>query len=200
MECNAIRHLPEITKDWWEKASYQISWLRDDNENPLQHEGVSTMIDKMLTSCHFKSGNDKIGRWTWKMYRGKRNTLTTIIPTYRPCHSDAEGLVEMQQLRYLREHGEKDNDPHEQYDEDLKEFVERFLDQDHKIIVMGDFNLPISKMRPFLSDNIFCNMFFDTPLLGGPSSTLTKNLFPWPPSSSIHEHPYTHKCISVAHQ
>ena len=59
------KKLPELTKEWWEKASYQLAWLRDDDAYHQQYGGVATVIDKILRSCKYKSGNDKMGRWTW---------------------------------------------------------------------------------------------------------------------------------------
>ena len=63
------KKLPELTKEWWEKASYQLAWLRDDDTYHQQYGGVATVINKILTSCKYKSGNNQIGRWTWSTFR-----------------------------------------------------------------------------------------------------------------------------------
>ena len=62
------KKLPELTKEWWEKASYQLAWLRDDDTYHQQYGGVATIMDKTLTSCKYKSGNDKMGQWTWSTF------------------------------------------------------------------------------------------------------------------------------------
>ena len=62
------------------------------------------------------------------------------MSAYHLCKLDEEGSVEMQQLCYLRDHDIDDIEPHE--DDDLMNMLDYFLDKGHKIILMGDFNLP----------------------------------------------------------
>ena len=77
--------------------------------------------------------------------------MTTVISAHQPWQSEAEGPVEMQELCYLQEKGETKKDPHEKYDEDLKDLVKEFNAQGHNIILMGDFNLPIHEVNSFTS-------------------------------------------------
>jgi len=148
---NKVHHteqIRELTKGWWEKPSYQLSWLRDHDDESFQFGGVATITSKYITSCRFKHGEDIMGRWTWVTLRGKRGIKTTIISTYRPCKSANEQSVEMQQLQFLRNKGDI-TDPHDRFDNDLKSLIEEKLDNEHKIILLGDFNVPITKSNKF---------------------------------------------------
>ena len=54
----------------------------------------------------------------------------------------------MQQLQYLRDKG-INSDPHDTFDADLKHLLETKLDDNHQIILMGDFNVPMDETNPF---------------------------------------------------
>ena len=56
-----LQHLCELTKGWWERPSYQLGWLRDNDSAQSQYGGIATIATKHLTSCRFKHGVDKIG-------------------------------------------------------------------------------------------------------------------------------------------
>ena len=142
------QHIKELTKGWWEKPSYQLAWLKDHDQSPAQYGGIATITSKQITSCRFSHDVDKMGRWTWTTLRGKRGIQTTIITAYRPCKSSNVNAVETQQLQYLRNAGIH-TDPLETFDTDLKKLIENKLDNNHKIILMGDFNIPMNKNNSF---------------------------------------------------
>ena len=148
------QHLKELTKGWWEKPSIQMAWLKDKETSTIQYGGVPTITNKYTTSCRFKHGADEMGRWTWTTLRGKQGTKTTIISAYRPCKSANDQLVEMQHLQYLRRNriGE---DPLTCFDRDLRNLITSRIEDGHKIILMGDFNVPMNE------ENTFTNMLRD---------------------------------------
>ena len=95
-----------------------------------------------------------MGRWTWTTLRGKQGIQTTIITAYCLCKSANVNSVEMQHLQFLLNEGIH-TDPFKIFDKDLKKIVESKLDKNHKIILMGDFNIPMDK------SNSFTTMFQD---------------------------------------
>ena len=87
-------------------------------------------------------------RWTWTTLQGKRGIKTTIITAYRPCKSSNLNSVEMQHLQFLRNDGIHTK-PFETFDTDLKNLIKNKIDNNHKIILMGDFNVPMDKTNLF---------------------------------------------------
>ena len=148
---NKVHHtqqLRELTKGWWDRPSFQLSWLRDSETDPMQFGGVATITNKYITSCKFKQAADPMGRWTWTTLRGKRGIKTTIISAYRPCKSSNDQSVETQQLQYLRNTGDI-TDPHTKFDDDLQQLITDKLNEEHRIILMGDFNVPVNRKNKF---------------------------------------------------
>ena len=124
--------------------------MRDGDKNEVQYRGVATVCDKKMTSYKFKQGTDDMGRWTWLTLRGKKGVHTTVILAYRLCESKYEGALEMQELRFLRKKfDESDKDPLERYEEDLKVLIESKLDEEHRVILMGDFNISMTTKNQF---------------------------------------------------
>ena len=91
-----------------------------------------------------------MGQWTWTTLRGKKGIKMTIISAHRPCKSDNDQSVEMQQLKYLR-NKEITTDPHACFDTDLQNLIESKIKEGHKIVLMGDFNVPMNKTNHFTS-------------------------------------------------
>ena len=144
------QHIRGLTKGWWEKPCFQLAWLKDTKETTIQFGGIATITNKYITSCRFSHGEDDMGRWTWSTLRGKKGIKMTIISAYRPCKSNNDQSVEMQQLQYLRDR-DIDTDPHACFDADLKGLIEGKITEGHKIILMGDFNVLMNKTNSFTS-------------------------------------------------
>ena len=82
------------------------------------------------------------------LQREKRSTHNNLA--YRPCESKYEGAVEMQQLCFLcKKFDESDKDPLEHYEDDLKVLIESKLDEEHRVILMGDFNISMTTKNQF---------------------------------------------------
>ena len=97
------------------------------------------------TSSQMEHKEDRMGRWTWATIRGKHESNTMIISAYRPVPSGNAGLVKAQQLQYMRTKNIMNIDPIQKYDQDLKELIQEKLLNGHKIILMGDFNIPLDE-------------------------------------------------------
>ena len=56
----------------------------------------------------------------------------------------------MQQLQYLQ-NKEINTDPRVRFDQDLQQLIETKLEDGHKIVLMGDFNILMNKTNRFTS-------------------------------------------------
>ena len=58
-----------------------------------------------------KQGADKLGRFTWTAYRGKKKGGVIVLIIYRPCKTPGENTTYMREWKALRESGDKLPDP-----------------------------------------------------------------------------------------
>ena len=75
----------ERTQGWFDNIRLSVAYNRND---PLARRGqyggtvmvaVNTIVAKVNTCGYDTSG---LGRWTWMLMRGKRDTITRIITAY----------------------------------------------------------------------------------------------------------------------
>ena len=152
------KRFKDVTKGWWNRASTTTSWLDDGGQGDFQYGGVATIMSHRWTSSRIEHKEDRMGRWTWATLRGKNEMMTTIISTYRPVPSGNPGSVETQQLQYMRANDIQNIDPIQKFDTDLKNLIQEKRIKGHKIILMGDFNVPLDE------ENTFTNMLRDSGL------------------------------------
>jgi hypothetical protein len=93
-----------------------------------------------------------MGRWCWKTYNGSANQQLTLITAYQVCEGAPVHDVTLhrvtkkysagtQQYSMMIERGYlSSRTPRTQFKLDLKTLLEEFLNQHHKILLMGDFN------------------------------------------------------------
>jgi hypothetical protein len=106
-----------------------------------------------ITGRVVASGNDDMGRWCWTTYNGSANRRLTVITAYQavcegvPVHDVTLHRVTKkysagtQQYSMMIERGyPTSRTPRTQFKLDLKTLLHGFLNQDHDIVLMGDFN------------------------------------------------------------
>jgi len=94
-------------------------------------------------------GGDPMGRWSYMSYRRKDLPPITIISVYQVCKDPGRLLGETtwhQQRRALDDDG-RDIDPRNAFISDLSSFIKQLQQQQHDIIVGGDFNETIHDPR-----------------------------------------------------
>ena len=132
----------ERTKTWWKKSKSVVAHnITDISTTVKQPGGVIGLTTSQATSCVIDSGIDpKLGRWSWTTLKGKNNVRTTIITGYRPCRNmKDENSTYNQQLRYLNK-CQIDKCPRELWLEEMKELIQRKIQQQHQIILLADLN------------------------------------------------------------
>ena len=128
---------------WWKHQRTNHTWLKDyEWPTKRQRGGVSLSLTTNKISKYAKDkGEDAsgLGRWVWQTIEGHSETKTAIIQIYRPVKNEKNlGSVYMQQRVAADE-----IDPHKIFESDLLEMVDTFIEDDFRIIIMGDFNMTL---------------------------------------------------------
>ena len=91
-----------------------------------------------------QQGSDTLGRWAYVRLATKRDNMIYIIVAYKPCKStlrqSGPTTFFRQQWISLRNQGNLNPQPRNQFDKDLLKFVEEITNQGHRCILVGDFN------------------------------------------------------------
>jgi hypothetical protein len=93
-------------------------------------------------------GSDSLGRWTWMKLVGRNNKIITIISAYQVCvrPTNRTGTTAYhQQESLLRLKGAKKANPRKYFHRDLNEFIRITKTRKEQIILVGDFNEPMSE-------------------------------------------------------
>ena len=128
---------------WWKHQRTNHTWLKDyEWPSKRQRGGVSMTLTTNKISKYAKDkGEDAagLGRWVWQTIEGHSDTKTAIIQIYRPVKNEKNlGSVYMQQKVAADE-----MDPHKIFESDLIEMVDTFMEDNFRIVIMGDFNMPL---------------------------------------------------------
>ena len=141
--------LHKQTRNWWRNKTIQKSWLKTDNRRAWQQGGTATIATNRMTSHVQKRGEDprQLGRWSWiTLCDTTKGIYTTIITLYFPCTNIGTYTVYSQQLEKIRETMPKyTGNATELYHEDLENFVKEKTENNHQIVIMGDFNQDMNK-------------------------------------------------------
>lgn len=127
------------TSTWWPHQKTQMTWLHEPEwPSEFQQGGVNlTLASNKIAKYGIEKGEDTsgLGRWVWQIIEG-HDTKTVIIQVYRPNRNTKDnGSTYIQQQAASGE-----QDPLDVFDQDFKQMIEMFIDSNHNIIVMGDFN------------------------------------------------------------
>ncbi len=140
------KKIENMVQNWWMQTYTNVRWLKDPTKETTsehQYGGTAIISNDRLACTVSKTGGDEkdLGRWAWTTYRGKNNVHTTLISLYHPCKSSEPGSVEMLQLEKLATDfpGER-KQPFVEYRKDLKKLIKKKMDENHQIIIGGDFN------------------------------------------------------------
>lgn len=118
--------------------------------HPFKPGGTMVISQGSVSTRMSKSGVDELGRWSYQTYSGKNQRNLTVISSYQPCKQkiveevDRQAKVKTmtvtaQQVRMLRERG-CTKDPRKAFVQDLKIFIEKQREQNHGILLVGNFN------------------------------------------------------------
>lgn len=117
---------------------------------PFKPGGTGYITFQSTTGRVYKSYSDAFGRWTAVTLKGK-NVFITVIVTYQsPVATGNNNCMtyHQQQLTCFQQLSNSQNkyanftdkSPRQFFRRDLLKFVQQFYDQDHKLIIVGDFN------------------------------------------------------------
>jgi hypothetical protein len=93
-------------------------------------------------------GSDPMGRWSWLKFIGREKRIITMISAYQVCSKPtyATGTTAYhQQESLLRQKGISKPNPRKYFHRDLTEFIRISKTRNKLIILVGDFNEPITE-------------------------------------------------------
>ena len=108
-----------------------------------------------ITARIMDQGSDSLGRWSFQLMSCKNNKKLLVVAAYQVCkqtitYTDNDGnttvrsyTASAQQSSMLLVQGRRES-PREAFIMDLKEFILRYQDQQCEILLLGDFNEPMS--------------------------------------------------------
>ena len=136
---------------WWKNKTIQRSWMQTKELKQRQTGGTATIIANDYTSnCETRgSDNRNMGRWSWVTIKDTAGEIkTTIITIYQPVRNVGIDTVLTQQASKIRkDRPHLTESVHELYVTDLEELIQTKIEDNHQIIVMGDFNIDTSKQK-----------------------------------------------------
>ena len=101
---------------------------------------VNTIVAKVNTCGYDTSG---LGRWTWMLMRGKRDTITRIITAYCPCKPKITGATG-QHTVYTQHLWHTSKEPIKAFWDNLGKELDKWIAQEEQIILCGDWNTPVT--------------------------------------------------------
>ena len=111
------------------------------------------IIAKSIHGRITQHGTDYLGRWSYVRLATKQQSMIYIITAYKPCKNSINKAGPMtvfrQQWTLLRRQGCIDPKPREQFDTDLTSFLTSIQQQQHRIVLIGDFNERKEKSKLF---------------------------------------------------
>ena len=117
--------------------------------NKSQVGGCITMaFERMLPRCISTTKDPSgLGRWISQLFEGKGNHKARLVSGYFPCKSTAgEHTVYTQHKDHFRsraadeDDSASDREPHQAWLEDFQEEIEKWLEDDEKIVIRLDAN------------------------------------------------------------
>ena len=149
------------TSSWRQSRRLQVSYNKNYNtETPRQIGGTASMaLDEIsYRICSQKNDPRDLGRWSQITVRGKHNLQTTFITCYCPVRSTSSpGSAYSQHLVYMSQNKElipaDCKCPRQLFGHDLFALIESLQQQNHQIILMGDFNSDYTKLADWMHSN-----------------------------------------------
>ena len=136
----------ERTQGWFNNIRLSVGYNRED---PLAKRGqyggmtmmaVNTIVAKINT-CGYDPSS--LGRWSWMLMRGKRDTITRVITAYCPCKNKISGTTG-QHTVYAQHLRHSEREPIKAFWDDLGKELDNWIQQDEQIILCGDWNTDIT--------------------------------------------------------
>ena len=142
--------LTQRTSKWWENTHCSFAYNSHDVSSAKFQPGGTAILTKNQLSHKVQSPRKQdptgLGRWTSTLYQGKQNKLLRIIQVYRPCkpnpHS-ANGVYQQHSRYFLTKNIQ--TCPRMQFLTDLRIFITQCQQSQEHLIVMGDFNDPVTQ-------------------------------------------------------
>ena len=135
----------ERTKPWFEAVRVATSFhTKDPLARRCQYGGtamiaVNTLVSKINTTGFDESG---LGRWSWVLMRGKRDTVTRIITAYCPVKPSSSG-IKGQHTVYAQHLRVSSRNPITAFWSDLGTALDKWTENDEQLILCGDWNTSI---------------------------------------------------------
>ena len=136
----------ERIQGWFDDVRLSVGYNRND---PLAKRGqyggttmmaVNTLVAKINTTGYDPTG---LGRWSWMLMRGKRDTITRVITAYCPCKPQLSGTTG-QHTVYAQHLRHSSKEPIRAFWEDLGKELNTWINKDEQIILCGDWNADIT--------------------------------------------------------
>ena len=133
---NVFRHSKQITSN--SNLTY---------DTPFQPGGTCTVLCNSVVGRYHNSISDPLGRWSVATINTSGNTKLSIITCYQVFQSNTTPgpkSAYTQQWTLLRKHGNRTPNPRKQFIKDLDSLLTKLRQQNHSLIIVGDFNETIS--------------------------------------------------------
>ena len=162
--------LDNVIQDWTRDRRSSVAYnAKAPVRKKFQSGGTAMMAFDDI--CHSEVGSERgwdprgLGRWNSMTFRGIYNSRTTIISAYCPVKSTNPGGAYMQQVAYIQENLDKEQDdpnsiplinnrecPRELFGADVKKYISEKMEDGHQILLMGDFNSDFQELKEWMQD------------------------------------------------
>ena len=131
-----------LMKNWWQRTVSRFEWLKSTSESPYEQGGTAVITNTRSSAHTIAAGGDtrKMGRWNWITLRGKEDKMTTILSIYRPREGQATSYRQLARLRQDVYGDIREVQPHKLWITDLSGLIKEKKEEEHQVLVAGDFN------------------------------------------------------------
>ena len=135
----------ERTKHWFEEIRVAASFnTKDHLARRSQYGGTAMLGINALASKINRTGYDSsgLGRWSWILMRGKRDTVTRIVTAYCPVKPSTTG-IQGQYTVYAQHLRAFSTDPIQAFWTDLGKDIDKWTEAEEHLILCGDWNTSV---------------------------------------------------------
>ena len=135
----------ERTRNWFEDIRIAASFhTKDPMARRCQYGGTAMIAVNSLVAKINQTGYDPsgLGRWSWILMRGKRDTITRIITAYCPVKPSISGTTG-QHTVYAQHLRVSSRDPIEAFWQDLGTAIDEWSHNEEQLIICGDWNTSV---------------------------------------------------------
>ena len=140
------QQLQERTRGWFETTVSAAAYNKENTKFHNHQGGTAIIARSQFAHRSYKRLYDKLGQWMMMTFRGKEGMGLMVISVYRPQISKRPYMVYQQQLQYYGIHNNT-KDPIANYDTNLFELIQGWMDNGDQVIVIIDANVDLTNNK-----------------------------------------------------